>query len=37
MWFGAKETWAAAGLLSLARWRNTSHGNGWLEMMRRSV
>jgi len=36
-WFRATETWAAAGLLSLARWKTTSCGNGWLEMMRRHV
>jgi len=28
MWFGATETWAAAGLLSLARRKSTSCGNG---------
>jgi len=33
MWFGATETWAAAGLLSQTRRRITSYGNGWLEMM----
>jgi len=37
MWFGATETWAAAGLLSLARRKTTSCGNGWLETMRRHV
>jgi len=37
MWFGATETWAAAGLLSLARRKTTSRGNGWLERMRRHV
>jgi len=37
MWFGARETWAAAGLLSLARQKTTSCGNGWLEMTRRHV
>ena len=37
MWYGATETWAAAGLLSLARRKTTSCGNGWLETMRRHV
>jgi len=37
MWYGATETWAAAGLLSPARRKTTSCGNGWLEMMRRHV
>jgi len=37
MWFGATETWAAGGLLSLARRKTTSCGNGWLETMRRHV
>jgi len=37
MWFGAKETWAAAGLLSLARRKTSSWGRGWLETMRRHV
>ena len=37
MWFRATETWAAAGLLSLARRKTTSCGNGWLETMRRHV
>jgi len=37
MWFGATETWAAAGLLSLARRKTTLCGNGWLETMRRHV
>jgi len=37
MWYGATETWAAAGLLSLARRKTTSCGNGWLETMRRYV
>ena len=31
MWFGATETWAAAGLLSQARRRTTSCGNGLLD------
>ena len=37
--FGATETWAgaAAGLLSQARRRTTSCGNGWLQTMRRHV
>jgi len=37
MWYRATETWAAAGLLSLARRKTTSCGNGWLETMRRHV
>ena len=37
IWQGATETWAAAGLLSLARRKTTSSGNGWLETMRRHV
>ena len=37
MWYGATETWAAAGLLSLARRKTTSCSNGWLETMRRHV
>ena len=37
MWYGATETWAAAGLLSLVRRKTTSCGNGWLETMKRCV
>ena len=37
MWYGATETWAAEGLLSLARRKTTSCGNGWLETMRRHI
>jgi len=37
MWFGAMETWEAAGLLSQAGHRTTSCGNGWLATMRRHV